>query len=84
MTVCQGLQANFWPSVCLRFNSLLIIILAEIVTLLSGWPILPMEFLLTRQSVCPSICGYISNVERHSLKQLTVVHFVLFIDVFIR
>ena len=39
----QWLWAHFWPSVCLRFSSLPIIILAEVVTLLSGWPTVSVE-----------------------------------------
>jgi len=84
MTAYQGLWANFWPSVCPHFSSLLIITLAEVVTLLSGWPFVPAEIQLIRQSVCPRMCGHISNAKRHSLKQLTVVRFVLIVtDVFI-
>jgi hypothetical protein len=85
VTLYQGLWANFWPSVCPHFSSLLIIILAEVVTLLSGWPIVPADILLIRQSVHPSICGHISNAKRHSLKQLTVadefIWWLLFVKV---
>jgi hypothetical protein len=52
------------------------------VTLLSGWPVVPVQFLLTRQSVCPSICIHISNAQQCSLNQLHSCTFCCFLHSF--
>ena len=59
-----GFVSKFLVTSVLRFSSLLIVILAEAVTLLSGWPIVPVETQLIRQSVfSPKYLHHISNTE---------------------